>query len=189
MTERNWLIFFLRLQLFVFAYFIRKHLLKKRMSKGPYKIILTATDFVFPQVHDSRGVSLRAFFSYLSFHSYQCHAWLQSPLYRILLVLLSTIFYVFIEVQCFNEPVHHQNRSLHRSVSFTETEYLLCTRFFSNHWIHRFGKKRQFFSVIELRTFEEKPFEFFNHRRAAKPYREYSKYLLQIALERNFNSI
>ncbi|XP_046427719.1 retinal guanylyl cyclase 2 [Neodiprion fabricii] len=35
---------------------VRKHLLKKRMSKGPYKIILTASDFVFPQVHDSRRV-------------------------------------------------------------------------------------------------------------------------------------
>ncbi|XP_048509125.1 retinal guanylyl cyclase 2 isoform X2 [Athalia rosae] len=35
---------------------VRRHLLKQRMSKGPYKIILTATDFVFPQVYDSRGV-------------------------------------------------------------------------------------------------------------------------------------
>lgn len=37
----------------------RKHLLKKRMSKGPYKIILTTSDFVFPQVPpvDSRTVS------------------------------------------------------------------------------------------------------------------------------------
>ncbi|XP_023248641.1 retinal guanylyl cyclase 2 [Copidosoma floridanum] len=33
---------------------VRRHLLKKRMSKGPYKIILTATDFVFPQIPDSR---------------------------------------------------------------------------------------------------------------------------------------
>ncbi|XP_025163076.1 retinal guanylyl cyclase 2 isoform X2 [Harpegnathos saltator] len=32
------------------AIIIRKRLLKKRMSKGPYKIILTTSDFVFPQV-------------------------------------------------------------------------------------------------------------------------------------------
>ncbi|XP_072756231.1 retinal guanylyl cyclase 2 isoform X1 [Anoplolepis gracilipes] len=37
---------------------VRKRLLKKRMSKGPYKIILTTSDFVFPQVPpvDSRTV-------------------------------------------------------------------------------------------------------------------------------------
>ncbi|KAL7302296.1 hypothetical protein TKK_0004960 [Trichogramma kaykai] len=38
------------------AALIRRHLLKKRMSKGPYKIILTATDFVFPQIPDHRRV-------------------------------------------------------------------------------------------------------------------------------------
>ncbi|XP_043529595.1 uncharacterized protein LOC122539063, partial [Frieseomelitta varia] len=40
------------------AVLIRKKLLKKRMSKGPYKIILTTSDFVFPQVPqvDSRRV-------------------------------------------------------------------------------------------------------------------------------------
>ncbi|OAD52258.1 Retinal guanylyl cyclase 2, partial [Eufriesea mexicana] len=40
------------------AMLIRKKLLKKRMSKGPYKIILTTSDFVFPQVPqvDSRRV-------------------------------------------------------------------------------------------------------------------------------------
>ncbi|XP_012537181.2 retinal guanylyl cyclase 2 [Monomorium pharaonis] len=40
------------------AIIIRKRLLKKRISKGPYKIILTTTDFVFPQVPpvDSRTV-------------------------------------------------------------------------------------------------------------------------------------
>lgn len=40
------------------AILIRKKLLKKRMSKGPYKIILTTSDFVFPQVPqvDSRRV-------------------------------------------------------------------------------------------------------------------------------------
>ncbi|XP_058791773.1 guanylate cyclase D isoform X2 [Phymastichus coffea] len=38
------------------AALIRRHLLKKRMSKGPYKIILTATDFVFPQIPDARRV-------------------------------------------------------------------------------------------------------------------------------------
>jgi len=39
--------------------YCRKRLLKKRMSKGPYKIILTTSDFVFPQVPpvDSRTVS------------------------------------------------------------------------------------------------------------------------------------
>ncbi|XP_014477506.1 PREDICTED: retinal guanylyl cyclase 2 isoform X2 [Dinoponera quadriceps] len=40
------------------AIIVRKHLIKKRMSKGPYKIILTTSDFVFPQVPpvDSRTV-------------------------------------------------------------------------------------------------------------------------------------
>ena len=37
--------------------FGRYHLIKKRMSKGPYKVLLTATDFVFPQIADSRRVS------------------------------------------------------------------------------------------------------------------------------------
>ncbi|XP_015601711.1 retinal guanylyl cyclase 2 isoform X2 [Cephus cinctus] len=40
----------------VTAALIRRHLLKNRMSKGPYKIILTASDFVFPQLPDSRRV-------------------------------------------------------------------------------------------------------------------------------------
>lgn len=35
----------------------RNQLLKKRISKGPYKVLLTATDFVFPQIADSRRVS------------------------------------------------------------------------------------------------------------------------------------
>lgn len=35
----------------------RNQLLKKRVSKGPYKVLLTATDFVFPQIADSRRVS------------------------------------------------------------------------------------------------------------------------------------
>lgn len=35
----------------------RNQLLKKRISKGPYKVLLTAADFVFPQVADSRRVS------------------------------------------------------------------------------------------------------------------------------------
>ncbi|XP_011334672.2 retinal guanylyl cyclase 2 isoform X1 [Ooceraea biroi] len=40
------------------AIIVRRRLLKKRMSKGPYKIILTTSDFVFPQVPpvDSRTV-------------------------------------------------------------------------------------------------------------------------------------
>lgn len=37
----------------------RNHLIKKRVSKGPYKVLLTATDFVFPQIADSRRVSIR----------------------------------------------------------------------------------------------------------------------------------
>lgn len=45
-----------------FLYSCRRHLLNKRMSKGPYKIILTATDFVFPQVPDSRRVSDSLFY-------------------------------------------------------------------------------------------------------------------------------
>ncbi|KAF5287948.1 hypothetical protein FQA39_LY15586 [Lamprigera yunnana] len=36
---------------------IRKQLIKKKLSKGPYKILLTATDFVFPQLADSRRLS------------------------------------------------------------------------------------------------------------------------------------
>lgn len=35
----------------------RNQLLKKKLSKGPYKVLLTATDFVFPQLADSRRVS------------------------------------------------------------------------------------------------------------------------------------
>ncbi|XP_057663758.1 retinal guanylyl cyclase 2 isoform X2 [Diorhabda carinulata] len=35
---------------------LRNQLLKKRVSKGPYKVILTANDFVFPQITDSRRV-------------------------------------------------------------------------------------------------------------------------------------
>ncbi|XP_015179191.1 PREDICTED: retinal guanylyl cyclase 2-like isoform X3 [Polistes dominula] len=40
------------------AIFIRKQLLKNRISEGPYKIILTASDFVFPQTNhtDSKTV-------------------------------------------------------------------------------------------------------------------------------------
>lgn len=36
----------------------RNQLLKKRVSKGPYKVLLTAADFVFPQIADSRRVSI-----------------------------------------------------------------------------------------------------------------------------------
>lgn len=36
---------------------VRNQFLKKNLSKGPYKVILTATDFVFPQIPDSRRVS------------------------------------------------------------------------------------------------------------------------------------
>lgn len=35
----------------------RNQLMKKRVAKGPYKVLLTATDFVFPQIADSRRVS------------------------------------------------------------------------------------------------------------------------------------
>ncbi|CAG9814278.1 unnamed protein product [Phaedon cochleariae] len=34
----------------------RNQLGKKRVTKGPYKVLLTATDFVFPQIADSRRV-------------------------------------------------------------------------------------------------------------------------------------
>ncbi|XP_043283814.1 retinal guanylyl cyclase 2 isoform X2 [Venturia canescens] len=44
------------LMILVTVALIRRHLLNKRMSKGPYKIILTASDFVFPQMPDSRRV-------------------------------------------------------------------------------------------------------------------------------------
>lgn len=42
-----------------FVAFARQRLMKKRVSKGPYKVLLTATDFVFPQIADSRRVSIR----------------------------------------------------------------------------------------------------------------------------------
>ncbi|XP_034940312.1 receptor-type guanylate cyclase gcy-12 isoform X3 [Chelonus insularis] len=48
--------FFLTLLLLVIVILVRRHFLNRRMSKGPYKIILTASDFVFPQVVDSRRV-------------------------------------------------------------------------------------------------------------------------------------
>lgn len=35
----------------------RKQFLKKRVAKGPYKVLLTTNDFVFPQIPDSRRVS------------------------------------------------------------------------------------------------------------------------------------
>ncbi|XP_047348159.1 retinal guanylyl cyclase 2 isoform X3 [Vespa velutina] len=50
-------LFFAFLLVFL-AIFIRKQLLKNRISEGPYKIILTASDFVFPQTNhtDSKTV-------------------------------------------------------------------------------------------------------------------------------------
>ncbi|KAK9879677.1 hypothetical protein WA026_006738 [Henosepilachna vigintioctopunctata] len=36
--------------------FARTQLLRKKVTKGPYKVILTATDFVFPQISDKRRV-------------------------------------------------------------------------------------------------------------------------------------
>lgn len=44
--------------LFGAAALARYQLLKKRVAKGPYKVLLTATDFVFPQISDSRRVSI-----------------------------------------------------------------------------------------------------------------------------------
>lgn len=44
--------------IFGVAALARYQLLKKRVSKGPYKVLLTATDFVFPQIADSRRVSI-----------------------------------------------------------------------------------------------------------------------------------
>ncbi|XP_044752438.1 retinal guanylyl cyclase 2-like [Coccinella septempunctata] len=38
------------------ATFARTQLLRKKVTKGPYKVILTATDFVFPQITDARRV-------------------------------------------------------------------------------------------------------------------------------------
>ncbi|XP_059486563.1 retinal guanylyl cyclase 1 isoform X2 [Neocloeon triangulifer] len=35
---------------------LRRQLLKQKMSRGPYKVILTSADFVFPQVGDNRRV-------------------------------------------------------------------------------------------------------------------------------------
>ncbi|XP_065164768.1 retinal guanylyl cyclase 2 isoform X3 [Atheta coriaria] len=35
---------------------VRYHILKKHITKGPYKVLLTATDFVFPQLPDTRRV-------------------------------------------------------------------------------------------------------------------------------------
>ncbi|KRT84594.1 protein kinase [Oryctes borbonicus] len=42
--------------IFGVAALARYQLLKKRVAKGPYKVLLTATDFVFPQIADSRRV-------------------------------------------------------------------------------------------------------------------------------------
>lgn len=36
---------------------LRRQLHKQKMSKGPYRVILTPADFVFPQVGDNRRVS------------------------------------------------------------------------------------------------------------------------------------
>ncbi|KAF5285585.1 hypothetical protein FQR65_LT13118, partial [Abscondita terminalis] len=44
------------LMLLIIVALIRKQLIKKKLSKGPYKVLLTATDFVFPQIPDSRRV-------------------------------------------------------------------------------------------------------------------------------------
>jgi len=41
----------------VIAVPLRRQLHKQKMSKGPYKVILTPADFVFPQVGDNRRVS------------------------------------------------------------------------------------------------------------------------------------
>lgn len=41
------------------AALIRNQLVKKKLSKGPYKVILTASDFVFPQLPDTRRVSFK----------------------------------------------------------------------------------------------------------------------------------
>ncbi|KAK4880380.1 hypothetical protein RN001_008526 [Aquatica leii] len=45
------------LMLLVIVALVRKHIIKKKLSKGPYKVMLTATDFVFPQIADSRRLS------------------------------------------------------------------------------------------------------------------------------------
>lgn len=42
--------------LFGAAALARRQLMKKSVTKGPYKVLLTATDFVFPQIADSRRV-------------------------------------------------------------------------------------------------------------------------------------
>ncbi|XP_044727715.1 uncharacterized protein LOC123291477 [Chrysoperla carnea] len=42
--------------LIISGFITRYHVVKKRLGKGPYKILLTATDFVFPSVTDSRRV-------------------------------------------------------------------------------------------------------------------------------------
>lgn len=47
----------------------RYHLLKKRITKGPYKVLLTATDFVFPQIADSRRVSFFILFIFFFFNN------------------------------------------------------------------------------------------------------------------------
>lgn len=49
---------FLVTLVFGMAALVRYQLRKKRISKGPYKVLLTATDFVFPQLADSRRVSI-----------------------------------------------------------------------------------------------------------------------------------
>lgn len=60
----------------------RNYLLKKRLSKGPDKIVLSAADFVFPI--DTRRVSLKhafyyAIFNYSKFSVY--HSWFERFLF------------------------------------------------------------------------------------------------------------
>ncbi|KAF7996629.1 hypothetical protein HCN44_002275 [Aphidius gifuensis] len=46
----------LTLLIIIIGILIRRHLINKRISKGPFKIILTASDFVFPHIADGRRV-------------------------------------------------------------------------------------------------------------------------------------
>jgi len=72
----------------------RRRLLKKRMSKGPYKIILTTSDFVFPQVPpvDSRTVSKVSFVVHDKCFVFVCAYISLSHTYVFLHILLYVLF-------------------------------------------------------------------------------------------------
>jgi len=69
---------------------LRRQLHKQKMSKGPYRVILTPADFVFPQIGDNRRVSVEkmliiSYFIFLRsppiFVSLLLHSWATFDIY------------------------------------------------------------------------------------------------------------